>query len=182
MQFLFYGDIIVILEREERFETYSVKQIADMLNTKPETVRRWIRSGKLRAEQSSRKDGNVITEGDLNRFLKSSPKYAGFIAGVAATTSSMAAPIAASIVAPVAAVGVGGIVASYLAASKKKKDSETPSFSKDDVKKYLREEINRHNISMKQKQKAIEQMQQEIANDQQQIAECEFALAQLEED
>ena len=34
-------------------DTYSVKEIADMLNTNPETVRRWIRSGKLEAIQES---------------------------------------------------------------------------------------------------------------------------------
>ena len=49
-------------------ETYSVKQIADMLNTQPETVRRWIRSGKLYAEKSSRKEGHVVTEESLNKF------------------------------------------------------------------------------------------------------------------
>lgn len=153
-------------------ETYSVKQVADMLNTKPETVRRWIRSGKLEAEQSSRKDGNVITEEGLNKFLKSSPKYAGFIVGAA--ISSIAVPIAAI---PLA----GGIVASYLAASKMEKDRENPSFSRNDFKKYLEEEIARRDASMKQKLKTIEQIQQEIANDQQQISECKFVLSQLEE-
>lgn len=152
-------------------KTYSVKQIADMLNKKPETVRRWIRSGKLKAEQSSRKDGNVITEGDLNKFLKSSPKYAGFIAGAA--IGSMAVPIAAI---PLA----GSIVATFLAASKMEKDRENPSFSSNDVKKYLKEEIARCDASMKQKLKTIEQMQQEISNDQQHISECKFVLAQLE--
>ena len=73
-------------------ETYSVKQIADMLNTKPETVRRWIRTGKLSAEQSSRKNGNVINEKDLQKFLKSSPKYAGVIAGV--TVGTLTSPLA----------------------------------------------------------------------------------------
>lgn len=34
-------------------DTYSVKEIADMLNTNPETVRRWIRSGNLEAIQES---------------------------------------------------------------------------------------------------------------------------------
>lgn len=172
LQNLFKGDIIHLLEREVRMETYSVKQIADMLNTKPETVRRWIRSGKLKAEQSSRKDGNVITEGDLNKFLKSSPKYAGLIAGAA--IGSIAAPIAAI---PLA----GGIVATYLAASKMENNRENPSFSKEDVKKYLKEEIARRDASMKQKLKTIKQIQQEIANDQQQISECKFVLSKLEE-
>ncbi len=152
-------------------ETYSVKQIADILNTKPETVRRWIRSGKLKAKQSSRKDGNVITEGDLNNFLKSSPKYAGFVAGAIG-----------SIVDPIAAIPLtGGIVAIYIAICKMEKDRENPSFSKNDAKKYLKEEIARRDTSIKQKLKTIEQMQQEIANDQQQISECKFVLAQIEE-
>ena len=30
-------------------KTYSVKEIADLLNTNPETVRRWIRDKKLEA-------------------------------------------------------------------------------------------------------------------------------------
>lgn len=46
-------------------DTYSVKEIADMLNTNPETVRRWIRSGKLEAIQESRKGGNVVTKSML---------------------------------------------------------------------------------------------------------------------
>ena len=43
-------------------KTYSVKQIAEMLGTNPETVRRWIRGDKMKAVQVSRKGGNVITE------------------------------------------------------------------------------------------------------------------------
>lgn len=56
-------------------KTYSVKQIAEMLSTNPETVRRWIRDDKLKAVQVSRKDGNLVTEAELERFLKATPKY-----------------------------------------------------------------------------------------------------------
>lgn len=62
-------------------KTYTVKEIADMLKTNPETVRRWIRLGKLEANQSSRKGGNVVTEQSLSKFLKTAPKYAGIAAG-----------------------------------------------------------------------------------------------------
>ncbi|MDE7229594.1 MAG: helix-turn-helix domain-containing protein [Oscillospiraceae bacterium] len=57
-------------------KTYNVKEIAEMLNTNPETVRRWIRLGKLKAGQQSRKEGSVVTEQNLNEFLKLAPKYA----------------------------------------------------------------------------------------------------------
>lgn len=36
-------------------KTYSVKEIAEMLNTNPETVRRWIRDKKLDATIESKK-------------------------------------------------------------------------------------------------------------------------------
>lgn len=151
-------------------DTYSVKQIADMLNTKPETVRRWIRSGKLYAEKASRKDGHVVTESDLNKFLKSSPKYASMAGGLIGVAAAL----------PIAAVPVvGGIAATYLAVAKKAKENGDESFSKEDVTRYLQEEIKRRNKSINQKLATIEQLQREITNDQQQITECNFALAQL---
>lgn len=152
-------------------DTYTVKQIADMLNTQPETVRRWIRNGKLYAEKASRKEGHVVTDASLNKFLKGSPKYAGMIASTAAL--SMVAPIATL---PL----MGGIATTYLAASKRKNEAGEDAISKDDVRKYLAEEIERRNFSIQQKMSTIEQIQREIANDQQQIAECNFVLAQLE--
>ena len=152
-------------------DTYSVKQIADMLNTKPETVRRWIRSGKLYAEKASRKGGHVVTEADLNEFLKSSPKYAGMAGGL----------IGAAIMMPVAAAPViGGIAATYLSALKKTKEKGDESFSKEDVRRYLNEEIERRNQSINQKLLTMEQLQREITSDQQQITECNFVLSQLE--
>jgi uncharacterized protein YjcR len=151
-------------------ETYNVKQIADMLNTQPETVRRWIRSGKLYAEKASRKDGNVVTENDLNEFLKSSPKYAALAGGLAG----------AAIMMPAVAVPVmGGIAATYLAAAKKAKETGDESFSKEDVTRYLQEEIERRNQSINQKLATIEQLQREITSDQQQITECKFVLGQI---
>lgn len=56
-------------------KTYSVKEIAEMMNTNPETVRRWIRSGKLKAVQTSRKEGNQVSPEELEDFLERNPKY-----------------------------------------------------------------------------------------------------------
>jgi len=54
---------------------YTVKEIAELLKVNPETVRRWIRTNKLKSEQPSRKEGNVIFEKELDIFLKNNPKY-----------------------------------------------------------------------------------------------------------
>ena len=76
-------------------KTYSVKEIADMLKTNPETVRRWIRLGKLEAIQSSRKEGNVVTEQSFNKFLKSMPKYAGIAASTVGLLGGFSLPVLA---------------------------------------------------------------------------------------
>lgn len=152
-------------------DTFNVKQIASMFNTQPETVRRWIRSGKLHAEKTSRKEGHVVTEGDLNKFLKKSPKYAGMVGGLVGTAMMM--PIVAT---PV----VGDIAATYLATAQNIKKTGNENFSKEDVIRYLQKEIERRNQSINQKLATIEQLQHEITNDQQQITECNFVLDQLE--
>ena len=55
--------------------TYNVIQIAKLLNVNEETVRRWIRTDGLKAEQTSKKTGNVINEQDLLEFVQTKPKY-----------------------------------------------------------------------------------------------------------
>lgn len=63
-------------------KTYSVKEIADLLGTSHETVRRWIRDGKLQAVDDTKRKGEskVILESALTSFLKTSPKYAATLA------------------------------------------------------------------------------------------------------
>ena len=70
--------------------TYTVKQIANMLNTNPETVRRWIRLNKLKAEKDSCSGGNVISDTELQRFIKNTPKYAPLY--TAATAAAVVSP------------------------------------------------------------------------------------------
>ena len=50
--------------------TYSVIDISFSLNVDPETVRRWIRNGKLRGHMFSRKEGYLVSEEDFEAFLK----------------------------------------------------------------------------------------------------------------
>ena len=72
-------------------KTYSVKEIAEMLNTNPETVRRLIRDKKLDATIESKKGGHIVYEAALQEFLKSSPKYA------AVAKASLAGAIGAAV-------------------------------------------------------------------------------------
>ena len=55
--------------------SFTVVEIAELFRTNPETVRRWVRSGKLIATQSSRKEGNLISDRSLKSFIDSKPKY-----------------------------------------------------------------------------------------------------------
>lgn len=88
-------------------KTYSVKQIAHMLDTNPETVRRWIRDDKLKAVQVSRKDGNIVTEDELQRFLKATPKYLPkFTANAVAVSPAMGIATLAGGIMPVHCWGI----------------------------------------------------------------------------
>ena len=55
--------------------SYSINDVAKMLQTNPETVRRWQRDGKLKGTATSRKCGYNITQKDLDDFLEKYPKY-----------------------------------------------------------------------------------------------------------
>lgn len=60
-------------------KTYSVAEIAKLLNVNKETVRRWIRSGQLKSTKKSKKDGNVVDELDLFEFVQTKPKYRNMV-------------------------------------------------------------------------------------------------------
>lgn len=54
---------------------YTVKDISRKLNVHQETVRRWIRGGKLASTQCSRRKGDVISDDEFERFLQEHQKY-----------------------------------------------------------------------------------------------------------
>lgn len=54
---------------------YTVKDISRELNVHQETVRRWIRGGKLASTQCSRREGDVISDDEFERFLQEHQKY-----------------------------------------------------------------------------------------------------------
>lgn len=146
-------------------KTYSVKEIAEMLNTNPETVRRWIRDKKLDASIESKKGGHIIYEAALQEFLRSSPKYAAIaktsIAGVAALSTVM----------------VGGLIA-----AQKLIDLEQlkkARISTQDVILFLQTEIQKCQDAIKSKESTIHQLQKQIDADQSQIAEYQKLIEGL---
>lgn len=149
-------------------KTYSVKEIAEMLNTNPETVRRWIRYKKLDATIESKKGGHIVYEAALHEFLKSSPKYA------AAAKASLAGAVVGAAVLPT--VMVGGLVAQKLIDAEQLKKAR---ISNKDVINFLRGEIQRCTEAIKAKEDAIHQLQKQIEADQSQIAEFQKLIDSL---
>jgi excisionase family DNA binding protein len=146
--------------------SYSVQQIAEMLSTNPETVRRWIRDKKLNAIQISRKDGNVITEAELQRFLKASPKYMPrFTKSLMATSPAVSIPLI-----------IGGYIGSKVAGYLEEKKEYEVRIRQEDIEKYLAENITRHTESIKYKRVSIKHLEEEIQTEEQQIKKLKFLL------
>lgn len=142
---------------------YNVKQISELLNVDSETVRRWIRTNKLKGTKDSKKTGFVVSESELKRFLNGIPKYSGVAAGL------MAAAVPAVGV-PIAVGTLLGSIAGSLFIGKGK--SVTPN----DITAYVQKEISKANSSIAQKQAAIQQLQAEIEESKKQIEGFQYLL------
>ena len=53
-------------------QKFTVKEISKAFGVDEGTVRRWIRSGKLKANKDSNKKGYLVTKEDLGEFVKRS--------------------------------------------------------------------------------------------------------------
>ena len=139
-------------------KTYNVKQIAEMLETNPETVRRWIRDGKLAAEQSSRKGGNTVTEEELKRFMESRSKYR--------SKSSLVGLAAFGIVAAV----------SYVARYLQDRGNQDLSRLPDDVQEQLSGNVVKLREAVDHKRELISQTQEEISEMERQIEQYRYLM------
>lgn len=86
---------------------FTVKEIAELLSVSEETVRRWIREGKLDAERGAGRQGSKVDEKALKDFLE---KNKMFLTGVAATTLGIASVV------PVVGNAIGSIAGSFTTA------------------------------------------------------------------
>lgn len=136
-----------------------------MLTESEETVRRWIRSGKLKANMNSRKKGSVITDAMLREFTKNTPKYA------AALTTPIGGIVAAS------TLLLGTLVAKNVEKGEAIKNSTIDS---EEIKKILKENLATVKINIKNKKKAIAQLEQEIVDEETKIKSLEYLLKNIE--
>ena len=148
-------------------KTYTVKEISEILKTNPETVRRWIRAGKLGTTKTSNKSGNIISEENLNKFIKSTPKYATFLAG-----SMAVSPVALSLV-----VGglIGGLVGSLVSIDKKK-------LGKDDIRKSIERQIAGCEKRLSENKNTLAQVKAKIEEDEKSLQQFKYALDNLDLD
>lgn len=135
---------------------YSVKDISELLHTNPETVRRWIRDGKLKAHQSSRKKGNVIYEDDLKKFFDTSKKYSDIARSGAAAAG---AAVAGAILGPMGLLS-GALMAGVLGGmATQKKDGK---LTKETVVASLKKKIADNESEIQRKNKAMSNLEMDI--------------------
>lgn len=133
---------------------YTVNQVAQILKTNPETVRRWIRTGKLQATQNSKKEGNLISEQALVRFLETKPKYAT-IAKTIATALPAAATSATMFPVLLGALTTALIASLSMSTTKKVVTSEY-------IRNYLKKDIKALEKEIANKRQIIIQLQEEV--------------------
>lgn len=157
---------------------YSVKQIAEMLDTNPETVRRWIRAGRLESSQASKKEGNVVSEDALKTFLERTPKYAAAAAGMAAAgilSPLPSVPIIGASLAVSVGMSVGMSVANALARPERRK-AETASDAKENL---IQLQIEKKQL-LEQTRAVAQQLQEQLKKQEQQLWEDKRRLQQLQ--
>lgn len=147
-------------------KTFSVKEIAELLNTNPETVRRWIRDGKIEATQSSKKEGNVVSEDALKKFLEATPKYARLLMPLGVTY-----PLAVGLPITLATL------ASYVLLGKKSLNKgNAVSISSKELTAEIERQISEYENSLERKEKNLEQLKAEIKEERKKISDLKYLL------
>lgn len=144
---------------------YTVKQIANMLKTNEDTVRRWISMGKLAATKSSKKSGYVITSEALNAFIKNTPKYAPMVID-SVSKSPMAVPII-----------LGGLLGGLIGLLD---DITEPVITEADIKKHIEKKIKVSRENINKKTQALKKLQREIELEKKSLEKYQYALENID--
>ena len=141
---------------------YSVNEVAKMLGKNPETVRRWIRDGKLEAHLPSKKQGHVITEQMLDTFLANSPQYTKNINTLIKNPVGTIA---------VASTMIGSFLTKQYLQNDRIKNAEV---STEEIRKLIAEDISERKAVISRKKKTIASLQKEVDEERARIVELEL--------
>ena len=143
-----------MLKRDHKMKSYTVKEISELLETNPETVRRWIRDGRLVADQTSKKEGNVISEAALGAFLDQTPKYATKALENIPQSETMKPMVMAVSFMTGLSIGAAGVILTKWLLGKKK-EKETDAISHENLARCVRECIADLEKSIAQKKEDL---------------------------
>lgn len=149
-----------------------------MLNTNPETVRRWIREGKLPATLTSRKNGNAISETALLEFLKASPKYSNVLSKGLMATMGIASSVLPVLGVSIAFAGLVGGLAGIL--GENTSHDNAASIDTEKLVKQLEREVSDCETSIEKKQMALKQLEEEINSEKGKIQMLNTALSSIQ--
>lgn len=141
-------------------KTYTVEEVAKLLNIDKETVRRWLRDKKksgLSTEMKSKKEGYVITEATLDALLSSHPKYTAI-----ATTSMISGLLA------------GGVLLStalLIDTVKKNLQNDNPQISPILLRQFIEKEMKESKNRIRKRKEEIKKLQEAVTEEEQKISD-----------
>lgn len=184
--------------------TYTVNGVAQMLDVDQETVRRWIRRGKLEAEGADTSQGvpKKVTEDSLRTFASSNKKYsdrvaealgsaamtaAGAIAGaaacssaaVAAAASSPAVVGAAATTAAMPLLGIGGAIVAGFNIAKVIDAAKARGVDLGDLASGIASTAEAYQRTITEKKSQIAKLEVEIGADQEAFNRCGECLNKI---
>lgn len=150
-------------------DEYTVNEVAELLQTNPETVRKWIRDRKLKATPgNSKKEGIRIDDSSLQSFLDENTKYSK-----KAITSATAALL------------TGGLAIPAFLMVKAYKENQTLAsaiISSSDLLDMLEDEINQENDLVLGIQEKIHLLELEIKKRNERISSIQNMILELKGD
>lgn len=176
--------------------TYTVNGVAQMLDVDQETVRRWIRRGKLEAEgaDTSRGVPKKVTEDSLRTFASSNKKYsdriaealgsaamtaAAAIAGAAASSPAVVGAAATAAAATTPLLGIGGAVVAGFNIAKVIDAAKAQGVDLGDLASGIASTAEAYQRAITEKKSQIAKLEVEIGADQEAFNRCGECLDKI---
>lgn len=176
--------------------TYTVNGVAQMLDVDQETVRRWIRRGKLEAEGAGMSQGvpKKVTEDSLRTFASSNKKYsdriaealgsaamtaAGAIAGAAASSPAVAGAAATAAAATMPLLGISGAIVAGFNIAKIIDAAKAQGVDLGDLASGIASTAEAYQRAITEKKSQIAKLEVEIGADQEAFNRCGECLNRI---